>query len=66
MENQQVVKTHDKQIDIFEKQFKVSVVGLLLKKKHIQIPKFPSKKHFLKLLYTTIQKYEVCEIFESS
>lgn len=29
MENQQVVKTHDKQSDIFEKQFKVSVVGLL-------------------------------------
>lgn len=64
--NQQVVKTHDKQIDIFEKQFKVSVVGLLFekkkKKKLIQIPKFPSKKQFLKLLYTTIQKFEVCEI----
>lgn len=29
MKKQQVVKTHDKQIDIFEKLFKVSVVGLL-------------------------------------
>lgn len=44
MKSQQVVKTHDKQIDISERQFKVSVVGIriIIKKKRIQLPKFPS------------------------
>lgn len=48
MENQQVVKTHDKQIDIFEKQFKVSVVGLLYID-NIQPSYFLPKKHFFKV-----------------